>query len=281
MWRRCRPFVGILAGGICAISRASCEDISNVADMQNDADVGRKIAVISGTASRKMSKDICNVLRTPLTQADVARFSDGEISVEIQESMRGRDCFVVQTCAAPVNDNLMELLLTVTAARRSGVASVTAIIPYFPYKHNRKRHSLNTPYDTRFMWNSSADVAKMLETLGVDKVISVDLQRPGQGHEACFFDSNLPVETVTSVDLVVDYLLTELELSTRVVCIAANSLNMRKASKIQKKLQNARSNIVVDSGVYLSSGEGGDANFELLADVNGADVFVIDELVGK
>lgn len=111
---------------------------------------------------------------------NVTRFSDGEISIEINESIRGKDCFIIQTCAEPVNDNILELLLTITAARRSGAAKVTAVIPYFGYVHNRRGLPISTTYHSRFLWSASADFAKMLQTLGADKVISVDLQKAGQ-----------------------------------------------------------------------------------------------------
>jgi phosphoribosylpyrophosphate synthetase len=89
-----------------------------------------------------------------------------EIFIKINESVRGKSCFVIQTCAAPVNDNIMELILTITALKRSGAASVTAIIPYFGYKHNRRGLPMSTTYHSRFLWSAAGDLAKMLQIAG-------------------------------------------------------------------------------------------------------------------
>ena len=194
-------------------------------------------AVLSGSSNRELTLEVCKRLGTTPTKMDITRFSDGEVSCEINESIRGKDVFIVQSCASPVNDSIMELLLTVTAVRRSGGATITAIIPYFGYKFHRKRGlPISTTYESRFMWNAASDVAKMLLVVGVDRVVSVDLQRPGQGHEACFFDGTVPVETISTTDLFVDHFANTLDLSVPVVVVSPATEYVKKAKKFLNKL---------------------------------------------
>ena len=96
------------------------------------------VVVLSGSANLLLSQQIADILKTPLLDVTTKRFSDGEINCVINESIRGKDVFIIQTCAAPVNDNVMELLLTVAAARRAGANTVTTVIPYFGYKYHRR-----------------------------------------------------------------------------------------------------------------------------------------------
>ena len=132
----------------------------------------REFAIIAGTASQKLANAICNELNTQLTPAEITRFSDGELIVKINETIREKDVFIIQTCANPVNDNLIELLLSVAAAKRAGALSVTAVIPYFGYKHNRRGLTITTTHHSRFLWNAAGDLAKMLHCVGVDKVVT-------------------------------------------------------------------------------------------------------------
>lgn len=115
------------------INRAEADGIQSPAII-NDSN----LVVLSGSANLVLSKQIAELLQTKLLDVTTKRFSDGEINCVINESIRGKDVFIIQTCAAPVNDNVMELLLTVAAARRAGANTVTTVIPYFGYKYHRR-----------------------------------------------------------------------------------------------------------------------------------------------
>ena len=206
-------------------------------------------AILSGSTNSKLTRDICNIIGMVPADMDVTRFSDGEVSCVINESIRGKDVFCVQSCAAPVNDSIIELLLTVTALRRSGAASITAVIPYFGYKFHRRRGlPISTTYHSRFLWNAAGDVAKMLAIVGVDKVVSVDLQRPGQGHEACFFDGTVPTETISTTDLFVQYFAEALDLATPTVFVSPASEYVKKAKKFERKLRKHPSALARNNG---------------------------------
>jgi len=240
------------------------------------------LVVVSGTANRKLSEDVAKLLQTRLLDVTTKRFSDGEINCVINESIRGKDVFIIQSCSAPVNDNIMELLLTVAAARRAGAHNVSAVIPYFGYKYHRRGMPISTTYNSRFLWSAAADLAKMLHTVGVDNVVSVDLQRAGQGHEATFFTEAIPVETINTSDIFAEYFATQIQPPlSKVVVVSANNQCVKKARKFQRKLKEAAGvGCEVDYAVFLGNASQKQSPYDLLGDVSGADVIIIDDIVG-
>ncbi len=127
------------------------------------------MAVFSGNAHPELAHDIARCLMVPLARAQVGRFSDGEINVEILENIRGRETFIIQPTCPPTADNLMELLIMVDAARRASAARITAVIPYFGFaRQDRRPKSARVPITAKL-------VAKLIGTAGVDRVLTVDL----------------------------------------------------------------------------------------------------------
>ena len=145
---------------------------------------GLSIAVFSGNANPALAEEITRHLHLPLGRADVARFSDGEVSVELMENVRGRDVFIVQPTSPPA-ENLMELLMMTDACRRASAKRVTAVVPYFGYARQDRR-----PRATRVAITAKL-VANMIASAGVDRMLTVDLHADQiQG----FFD--IPVDNV-------------------------------------------------------------------------------------
>lgn len=209
---------------------------------------------------------ICKELDIRPIDAVVGRFADGECKIEVDQNIRGKDVYIIQSCIAPVNDSAMELLLLVSCAKRSGAKRVNAVVPYFGYKHHRRGSPISTGLSSRFLWSAAADFAKMLEVVGADRVISgertslkspttttttmqltpldflvvgstVDLQRPGQGHEACFFPSVVPVETIITVDQLAEHYSKMRPYNGPIVVISPNPECIKKAQKFQKTLE--------------------------------------------
>ncbi len=197
------------------------------------------LLLISGTSHPSLSKDISNILGVKLADANIKRFADGECTIQINDNVRGRDVFIVQTCSSPVNDSVIELLLTISAVRRSGAKCITAVVPYFGYKHHRRGVPVSTIHNSRFLSSNAKDFAKMMTHMGIDRVISVDLQRAGQGGEACFFNNDVPLETFMAAGTMIDLVATELEKDkdTRIVVVAPNSECIAKARKFQFAFQ--------------------------------------------
>ncbi len=127
------------------------------------------LVLFSGSGNKPLSEAISKQLRTPLGEAKVARFSDGEISIDIQENVRGMDVFLIQPTCAPANDNLIELIIMVDAIRRSSAGRITAVIPYYGYgRQDRRVRSERMPISAKVM-------ADILERSGIDKVLTVEL----------------------------------------------------------------------------------------------------------
>lgn len=151
------------------------------------------IKIFTGNANRPLAQRIAEELGLPLGQAQVERFPDGEIRVRLLESVRGEDVFLVQPTCPPVNDHLMELLLLADAVRRSSAERINAVIPYFGYARQDKTQG-REPISAKL-------VAGLLEAVGVERVIAVDLHAPQiQG----FFD--IPVDHLSAVRLFAEYL---------------------------------------------------------------------------
>lgn len=143
------------------------------------------LMVFTGTANPKLAHDVVKCLNINLGRANVGRFSDGEVMVEILENVRGNDVFVLQSTCTPTNDSLMEILVIVDALKRASASRVTAAIPYFGYaRQDRRTRSARVPITAKV-------VANMLTSVGVDRVLTMDLHSDQiQG----FFD--IPVDNV-------------------------------------------------------------------------------------
>jgi len=125
--------------------------------------------VFTGNANPELARRICGYLRLPLSKIQAAKFSDGEIAVEILENVRGRDVYIIQSTCPPVNDNLMEMLVMSDALRRASAARITAVIPYFGYaRQDRRPRAARVPITAKL-------VAGMIATAGIDRVLTVDL----------------------------------------------------------------------------------------------------------
>ncbi|MDP0588762.1 MAG: ribose-phosphate pyrophosphokinase [Candidatus Endonucleobacter bathymodioli] len=149
--------------------------------------------VFAGNSNPELVHKIVNQLHIPLGKAHIGRFSDGEVAVEIQENVRGRDVFIVQSTCAPTNDNLMELLVIADAVRRSSAIRVTAVLPYFGYaRQDRRPRSSRVPISAKV-------VADMIATVGIDRVLTVDLHADQiQG----FF--GIPVDNIYATPILLD-----------------------------------------------------------------------------
>jgi len=125
--------------------------------------------IFSGNASRELAEHIVGHLNLPLGKALVGRFSDGETMVEIQENVRGRDVFIIQSTSAPSNDTLMELIIMADALRRASAARITAVVPYFGYaRQDRRVRSARVPITAKI-------VADMMASVGISRLVTVDL----------------------------------------------------------------------------------------------------------
>ncbi len=150
--------------------------------------------LFSGTANEALAIEVAKYLEMPLSPVTIKRFSDGEISVQIAESVRGKDVFIVQPTSAPANANLMELLIMTDAFKRSSARSITAIVPYYGYARQDRKAAPRVPISAKL-------VANLMETSGITRMVTVDLHASQiQG----FFD--IPVDNLYGAILFMEYI---------------------------------------------------------------------------
>ncbi|CAI5732975.1 unnamed protein product [Peronospora destructor] len=210
-----------------------------------------ELKIFSGSSHFELADDIARRLGTRVGKITLGRFADGEVQVQVGESVRGKDVYLVQSLASPVNDNIIELLLMVSTMRRASAKKVTVVLPYYAYKHHRRANPAATSLNSKFIQSPAADIAKMLEVMGVDRVIAVDMQMRVEGHEACFFSSDIPVETIETIMAGVEYFATQVYLRRPLVVMAPNPEKRR----------------------------GEESHADIVGDVKGADVIVVDDLI--
>ncbi|MBN1573160.1 MAG: ribose-phosphate pyrophosphokinase [Deltaproteobacteria bacterium] len=156
--------------------------------------MNKKIRVFTGNSNPQIAREICDFLGIPLGKAEVGAFSDGECSVEIHESVRGMQVFVIQSTSPPVNDNLMELLVMIDALKRASSEEITAVIPYYGYARQDKKVFPRAPITAKL-------VADLLIAAGTQRVISMELHA---GQIQGFF--NIPVDHLYSSPVMLEYL---------------------------------------------------------------------------
>ncbi len=154
---------------------------------------GNAIEIICGNSNRPLAEAIANELKIPLTQAEVGKFSDGEISITLPNTVRGKDLFIIQSTSQPVNDNLMELLILIDACKRASAGRITAVMPYFGYARQDRKARPRDPITAKL-------VADILTTAGADRVLTMDLHAAQiQG----FFE--IPVDHLYGAPLLAKY----------------------------------------------------------------------------
>lgn len=173
--------------------------------------------IFSGNSNPILSKAICEYLKKDLGGAKVKRFSDGEIQIEIDENVRSKDVFVIQSTSAPVNDNLVELLLMIDALKRSSVKRITAVIPYFGYARQDKKVAPRVPISAKL-------VADLLTTAGANRIITMDLHA---GQIQGFF--NIPVDNLFAAPVIIDYMREEFTHDTIIVSPDAGGVERARA----------------------------------------------------
>ena len=152
-----------------------------------------KLKIFTGTAHLALAKEISDYIGVPLGKAICGRFNNGEIQVMINESVRGKDCFIIQPTGAPVNDNLMEMLIMVDALKRASARHITVVVPYYGYARQDRKTRGREPISSKL-------VADLMSTAGVTRVVTMDLHA---GQIQGFF--NVPVDHLMSASLLADY----------------------------------------------------------------------------
>ena len=155
--------------------------------------IGRELMLLSGNANLQLANEISKALGIELCDTAVTRFADGEVRVRIRETVRGADVFVIQPTSPPVNENLMELLVMIDAIRRASARKIIAVVPYYGYARQDRKHTGRVPISARL-------VANLLETAGADRMLTMDIHA---GQIQGFF--NIPVDNLRTDWLFADH----------------------------------------------------------------------------
>ncbi len=225
-----------------------------------DADA---IKIFHGRASRELCERICNYLELPIGKGGTRKFPDGELLVKIDEDVRGRDCYVVQSTHDPVNAHLMELLIYIDTLKRASAGQITAVIPYFGYARQDRKDEGRTPITAKL-------VANLITAAGANRVLAMDLHAAQiQG----FFD--IPVDHLNAGPVLLDYFLKLRDASPRDVVMASPDVgNVKMAAGFADAL--GLDIAIIDK--RRKSGTDVDAA-HLIGDVKGKDVFMIDDMI--
>jgi ribose-phosphate pyrophosphokinase len=185
-----------------------------------------EMMLFAGNSNPALAKRICQRLGMPLADSTVSRFSDGEIRVEIQANVRGRDVFIVQSTCAPVNDNLMELLIMADACRRSSAGRITAVMPYFGYARQDRKVQARAPITAKL-------IANQIQAAGFDRVLTVDLHA---GQIQGFFD--VPVDNLYAQPLLYEYVRDNLVTAdpTQTVIVSPDAGGVERARSYARRL---------------------------------------------
>ncbi|MGM9905983.1 ribose-phosphate diphosphokinase [Lactobacillus sp.] len=181
------------------------------------------IKLFALNSNKPLAEKIAKRMGVKLSTSSVVRFSDGEIQVNIDDSVRGKDVFLIQSTSAPVNDNLMELLIMIDAVRRASAASVNIVLPYYGYARQDRKTRAREPITAKL-------VADMIQAAGADRVLSLDLHAPQiQG----FFD--IPVDNLMGAPLLADYFLSN-HLEEDAVVVSPDHGGVTRARKLAEFL---------------------------------------------
>jgi ribose-phosphate pyrophosphokinase len=221
----------------------------------------KRVCLFTGNSNPELASEIAKVLDTPVGEARVSRFSDGETFCEIRENVRGLDTYVVQSTCSPVNDNLMELLIMCDALRRASAAAITAVIPYYGYARQDRKVAPRTPITSKL-------VADLVVAAGVSRVVCVDLHA---GQIQGFF--NIPFDHLYALPVFLDDYLKP-RFSDETVFIAPDAGGVERTRAYSKRL--GASLAIVDKRRERANVS---EVMHVIGDVKGRDCIIVDDLI--
>lgn len=241
--------------------------------MTSLAETMKHTVVMLGTSNKELGEAIMSQLNIKANILNVKRFADGEHTIKISETIRGKDVFLVQSSSPPVNENLMELLLSISTCRRASAERITAIIPYFGYARQDRKVESRTPI-------SAADVSSLLCTMGVDRVVAVDIHCAQiQG----FFPPHVPMDNLETFPLALDWFVKDNDsrkLGTEVAVVSPDAGGVMRAKKfqaglIQRGVVNPRLAMLIKHRPAPNQ----IGRMDLVGDVKDCDAVIIDDMV--
>ena len=217
------------------------------------------LKIFTGNANRPLAEKICNHLGIPLGKATVGRFSDGEILVEFQENVRGKDVYLIQPTAMPCNENLMELLVMMDALKRASARCITAVVTYFAYARQDRKTAPRTPISAKL-------VADLITTAGANRMLTMDLH---SGQIQGFFD--IPVDHLYAAPVTLEYI--RENFSPDVVVVSPDSGGVERARAFAKRLNTSLA--IIDKRRDAAAIKA----MTLIGNVWGKEAIILDDMV--
>ena len=223
--------------------------------------MNRPLKILTGTANRAIVEEVSSYLNVHISDMLVTKFSDGEVRVQINESIRGADVYVFQSLSNPANQHIMELLLIIDALKRSSAGRITAVIPYFAYARQDRQDKPRTPVSARLL-------ADLITVAGANRVVTIDLHSPQiQG----FFD--IPVDHLSALPVLHDYIKKNLILENPIV-VSPDAGGVERARQLANKLG---CGIAI---IYKRRPEPNKAEvLDVVGDIEGKEAIIIDDLI--
>ena len=220
-----------------------------------------ELEIFTGNANPALAREVCEHLGVRLGEAEVGRFPDGEVMVEVRENVRGGDCFVLQSICTPPNENLMEVLLLMDALRRASAKRISAVIPYFGYARQDRKVAPRVPISAKL-------VADVITTAGASRVLTVDLHA---GQIQGFF--NIPVDNLYAMPVLIQYLRKRLE-GRRVSVVSPDAGGVERARAFARRL-NANLAIIDKRRPRASEV----AEMQLVGEVRDSSALLVDDMI--
>jgi ribose-phosphate pyrophosphokinase len=222
----------------------------------------REWVILSGNANRPLAQKISDRLGKPLGHCEVRRFSDGEVFVEIQENVRGRDVYVIQSTCRPANDTLMELLIMIDALKRASAKEITAVVPYYGYARQDRKVAPRTPITAKL-------VADLLTKAGATRIVSMDLHA---GQIQGFFD--IPFDNLFASPVLLDYLKKEVVNMGELVLVSPDAGGVERVRAFAKRLN--ASVAMIDK---RRTGPNVAKAMNVIGDVKGKTAIIVDDMI--
>ena len=230
------------------------------------------VSIFSGNANIPLAKEVASHLGLSLSKHISNHFADGECNVELLDPVRGRDCYIIQPMSTPVNENLMELIITIGSMKRASAKKITAVIPYYGYARADRKVRSRIPI-------SAADVAKMLEVMGINRIMAVDLHcNQIQG----FFSPQTHVVILEAQGIMVDYLLSKniVEDLQKLVIVSPDAGGVYRTKTFADLLRKKSGADPIIAMVTRETGRPNEvAKMELVGDVEGSDCVIVDDMI--
>jgi ribose-phosphate pyrophosphokinase len=220
------------------------------------------LEIFTGNSNPALAREVCEHLNVRLCEAEVGRFPDGEVLVEVRENVRGGDCFVIQSICTPPNENLMELLLVMDALRRASAGRITAVIPYFGYARQDRKVAPRVPISAKL-------VADLITTAGASRVLTVDLHA---GQIQGFF--NIPVDNLYAMPVLTQYLRKRIDSGQKLSVVSPDAGGVERARAFARRLN---ANLAIIDKRRRRASEV--AEMQLVGEVRDSVAILVDDMI--